>query len=367
MKKQLLLVTALTGFTLMSNAQITLTKSDFAQVGDTIFYAYDTTDVTSGISLESGSNRTWDISTAAKNDVKPTIFIDPANSPVATPADITHVLLDGDIQNTTFINLATGGMETIIPNPIATLAGGEEFIRLKSLSFPATYLMQVRDTFKTQQVLPAGALGMSTLADSIRITFTVKLYNICDGWGSLKTASGTYPSLRFKNTVNVDFKIEGKKNSLPILGWVPIPLSTLPIPLPSNQDNVSYIWVHQNGKYFLAEATMLPDDVTTQDELRYQTPRPTNTGIRNEALTTLDAIAYPNPTNKLLNIKTDLVSSQKYTVAVTDITGKTIQQFDINGAKNNIEINTSELNNGFYFVHVYNNNSQAIIKFNVMH
>ena len=363
MKKYILFSATLVGFSLLSKAQITITKSDFAQVGDTIFYAYDTTNVTSGISLESGSNRNWDFSTAAKNEVKPSIFVDPTNSPVSAPTDITHVLIDGDVQNTTFINLTTGGMETVIPNPLASFAGGEQFIRLKSLSFPATYMMQVRDTFKTVQILPAGALGMSALADSIRITFTIKLYNICDGWGNLKTASGTYPSLRFKNTVNVDFKIEGKKNALPI--WITIPLSSLPIPLPSNQDNVSYIWVHQNGKYFLAEATMVPDDVTTQDELRYQTPRPANTGIRNEVLTTLDALVYPNPANNLLTIETNLTPSQTYTVSVMDITGKTVQQFEVNGTKNNIEINTTALNNGFYFARVYNNNAQAIVKFNV--
>ncbi len=363
MKKHILFSTALLGFSLFSSAQITITKSDFAQVGDTIFYAYDTTNATSGISLESGSNRNWDFSNAAKNEVKPSIFIDPSNSPVSSPADITHVLLDGDVQNTTFINLTNSGMETVIPNPLASFAGGEEFIRLKSLSFPATYMMQVRDTFKTVQVVAAGTLGMSALADSIRITFTIKLYNLCDGWGNLKTASGTYPSLRFKNTVNVDFKIEGKKNALPI--WITIPLSSLPIPLPSNQDNVSYIWVHQNGKYFLAEATMVPDDVTTQDELRYQTPRPTNTGVRNEVLTTLDALAYPNPANNLLNIETNLVPNQSYTVCIMDIAGKTVHQFDVNGTKNNVEINTSALNNGFYFARVYNNNAQAIVKFNV--
>jgi hypothetical protein len=365
MKKHILFSAALVGFSLLSNAQIILTKSDFAQVGDTIFYAYDTTNVTSGISLESGSNRNWDFSTAAKNEVKPSIFIDPSNSPVSSPADITHVLLDGDVQNTTFINLTTGGMETVIPNPLASFAGGEEFIRLKSLSFPATYMMQVRDTFKTQQVVAAGTLGMSALADSIRITFTIKLYNICDGWGNLKTASGTYPSLRFKNTVNIDFKIEGKRNTLPI--WITIPLSSLPIPLPSNQDNVSYIWVHQNGKYFLAEATMVPDDVTTQEELRYQTPRPTNTGIRNEVLTTLDALAYPNPANNLLNIETNLIPNQTYTVSIMDITGKTVQQFEVNGTKNTVAINTTALSNGFYFARVFNNNSQAMVKFNVMH
>jgi hypothetical protein len=365
MKKQILFGTAILGFTLMGKAQISVTKSDFAQIGDTIFYAYDTTNATTGISLESGSNSNWDFSTAAKNEVKPSIFIDPSNSPVSTPANITHVLLDGDVQNTTFIDLSTGGMETVIPNPLANFAGGEQFIRLKSLSFPATYLMQVRDTFKTQQVLPAGALGLSSLADSIRITFTIKLYNICDGWGNLKTASGTYPSLRFKNTVNVDFKIEGKKNTLPI--WITIPLSTLPIPLPSNQDNVSYIWVHQNGKYFLAEATMVPDDITTQEELRYQTPRPTNTGIRNEVLNTLEALAYPNPANNILNIETNLTPYQNYTVSILDITGKTVDQFEVNGAKNTIAINTTALHNGFYFARVYNNNSQAMVKFNVMH
>lgn len=361
MKKQLLVFGALIGSAISSSAQITVTQSDFAQVGDTIYYGYDTTDATSGLYLESGSSRTWNIANAKKDEVRMCYFLSPNNSPVPAPTNITHVLVDGDVQNTQFINLTSSLMETVLPNPMAAFTGGEQFIRLTSLTFPATYMMQVRDTFKTVQVLPAAMLGLSSLADSIRITFTIKLHNLCDGWGTLTTPTGSYPSLRFKNTVNVDFKIEGKKNILPV--WITIPLSSLPFQLPSNQNNVSFIWVHENGKYFLAEATMIADDETTQDEIRYQVPKQAiTTGLFNASLANLELQAYPNPAIDELIINANL-SNENYQMTVSDITGRVLSAQTISGQLKSHTIDTKSLNNGIYFVKVSGRNGESTIKF----
>jgi hypothetical protein len=244
---------------------------------------------------------------------------------------------------------------------MAAFTGGEQFIRLTSLTFPATYMMQVRDTFKTVQVLPAAMLGLSSLADSVRITFTIKLHNLCDGWGTLTTPTGSYPSLRFKNTVNVDFKIEGKKNILPV--WITIPLSSLPFQLPSNQNNVSFIWVHENGKYFLAEATMIADDETTQDEIRYQVPKQAiTTGLFNASLANLELQAYPNPAIDELFINANL-SNENYQMTVSDITGRVLSTQTITGQLKSHTIDTKSLNNGIYFVKVSGRTGESTIKF----
>lgn len=362
MKKLLLLtLTSLCGAA-SALAQITINATDFAQVGDTLYYAYDTNLVSTSIVLESGSGRRWDMSNAMKNEVKPTYFLNPANSPIPAPTNITHVLVEGDAQNTQFINLSNTQMETVFPNPLAAFTGGDAFVRLKTLSFPSTYLSQVRDTFKSVQVLPASLLGISGIADSVRITFTVKLHNICDAWGTLITPVDSYPTIRFKNTVNIDFKIDGKKNPFPV--WVPIPTSSLPFELPSNQDNVSLIWVHQNGKYFLAESTLVPDDDGTQEEFRYQTPKPDNTtGLLNRTLGSIETNVYPNPANNELTIDAKLKSTETYQLEVSDLMGRVIKTETISGQSTQIKVNVSILENGVYFAKLSNNTSVANIKF----
>lgn len=360
---------SLIGFSLLAvsaKAQITVTQNDFAQVGDTLFYAHDTTDAASDFSLESGSNRSWDISGYGIKMVSPSYFISPNASPIPAPTNITHVLVDSDApQDATFLNVNSTGMETIIPNPLTFLTGGESFIRLKSLSFPATYLTQVRDTFKTVQVVPAATLGLSALADSIRITFTVKLHNLCDAWGNLKTPVGTYATLRFKNTVNIDFKLEGKRNALPI--WITIPLSSLPIELPSNQDNVSFIWVNQNGKYFLAEATMIPNDINTLDEIRFQVPRPISSGYKELRTPSTLVGVYPNPVSNQLFINTAEFGSKPITIEVYDNAGRLVVKQTQQINKPQILLDCTELNNGLYWLKIQSDNQVGYNKVQIQH
>lgn len=363
--KKYILLTATFGLTLFAQAQITITQNDFAQVGDTIYYGYDTVGVTSNIGSASGPNKTWDISTARKNEVKASIFLSPSNSTIPVPDNITHVLIDGDAQSTRFLNISSTQLETIIPNPAVTFLGGESFIRLKSVKFPSTYLTVVGDTFLSEQVVPGALLGLSALADSVKITFTIKVNSIGDAWGDLKTPTGTYPSLRFKISQNVDFKFEGKRMIGPIwTPWIAIPAASLPIALPSNETTISYVWVHQNGKYFLAEETMVAGNPTQREKLRYQTPKPVvNTGLANQELNNIQANIYPNPANNELFIDANLNSNQSCQITITDITGKLVQSNNIISDGNAIKLNTTNLTNGLYFVNLIGSNSKVTVKF----
>ncbi|MCZ2140236.1 MAG: T9SS type A sorting domain-containing protein [Bacteroidia bacterium] len=361
MKKITLCLSGLLGIVTLSTAQISIASSDFANVGDTLYYGSDTTDVTSGIALESGTNRTWNISSAARNEVKSCVFLNPGSSPITAPANITHVMVDGDVQNTRFLNISSSVMETVLANPMSAFLGGEAFIRLKSLTFPATYLTQIRDTFKTQQIVPAGMIGLSSLADSIRATLTVKLHNLCDGWGTLITPIDSYPVLRFRNRVTVDVKLEGKKNVLPL--WVNIPLSSLPVPVPSNETTTNIIWVHNNGKYFLAEATLKTNDETVQTNLRYQIPKPLASGIARNELATLNASVFPNPTSGLLTIQAELLPNQNYKLLISDITGRIVKEEQISSSSDKLLMNVNDLKNGIYYLKITNGTSESNLKF----
>jgi hypothetical protein len=205
--------------------------------------------------------------------------------------------------------------------------------------------------------------------DSVRITLTIKLDILCDGWGTLKTPTGNYNSLRLKQSTITAFKFEGglpnPLNPTKMI-WTEIPLSSLPVGVPSNQLDVSYIWLSENSKYFLAEATMLTDTPNTQVEFRYQIPRPVSTGIQNRLTNNFRTHAYPNPANNVLNIEANLSAHQTYAVILTDITGKTLNSFEIEGNnQTKITLPTDNLKCGLYFVRIIGSGGQATVKFNV--
>ena len=104
MRKIYLLGSLLVAFT-GTQAQITLTQADFAQPGDTLYYAYDTVNVSSSLQASAGADKTWDFSGAARHETGPTWFLNPANSPIPAPAEITHVMIEKEISDVSFLNV----------------------------------------------------------------------------------------------------------------------------------------------------------------------------------------------------------------------------------------------------------------------
>ena len=365
MKKFLLAISVLTAC--IAQAQITLTSANFAQVGDTIFYGVDSTRNSSSLGTTNGVNKTWDFSSVGKQTTSESVFSSPLNSPIPAPAGISHVLIeDGDLQNVVFMSVTETGVQTVIPNPVPF--GGDPFIYLKSITFPLNYLTRTRDTAISSFILPASLLQIP-IFDSVRITLTIKLDVLCDGWGTLKTPTGTYNSLRLKQSTITDFKFEGglpnPLNPTKMI-WTPIPLSSIPIDVPSNQLDVSYIWLSENSKYFLAEATMVTDTTNVQESFRYQIPRPIISGLFNSKLSLIETQVYPNPTKDVLNIEANLTAKQTYSIILTDISGKVLSSFDVVGnQQNKIILPTDNLRNGLYFVRIAGSDGQATVKFSV--
>lgn len=359
MKKFLLAISFLT--TCISQAQITLTSANFAQPGDTIFYGVDSIRSNSSLGTTNGVNKTWDFSGAGKQTTSESVFSSPLNSPIPAPLGISHVLIeDGDLQNVVFMSVTQAGVQTVIPNPVPF--GGEPFIYLKSITFPLNYLTRTRDTTISSIVLPASFLQIPGF-DSVRITLNIKLDVLCDGWGTLKTPTGTYNSLRLKRSTITDLKFEGGRVIFGNMVWIPIPL---PGDVPSNQLDVSYIWLSENSKYFLAEATMVTDTANVQETFRYQIPRPINSGLFNSKLSLIETQVYPNPAKDVLNIEANLNAKQNYNITLTDINGKVLSSFDVIGnQQNKITLPTDNLRDGLYFVRIAGSDGQATVKFSV--
>jgi hypothetical protein len=366
MKNTFLAISILLG--VATHAQITLTSANFVQAGDTIFYGIDSTKMSSNLASTNGTNKVWDYSSVGRQRVSESLFLSPANSPIPAPANITHVLVeDANLQGIVFMNVNSTGIQTIIPNPIP-IGGGDPFLYLNSITFPLSYLSRTRDTAISRAVVPASLIQVPVF-DSVRITLSIKLDVLCDGWGTLKTPNGEFNTLRLRRSSITDFSFEGGLPN-PLMPsrmiWTEIPLSSLPITVPNNQLDVRYIWLSENSKYFLAEARMVVDTPDQQKEFRYQTPRPVSSGLLNSLSNKIQTTAFPNPANEVLNIEAMLAAQQNYTVTLTDITGKVLNSFNIVGNhQTKITLPTANLRNGLYFVRVAGSDGQAIVKFSV--
>lgn len=72
---------------------------------------------------------------------------------------------------------------------------------------------------------------------------------------------------------------------------------------------------------------------------------------------------FPNPTSNLLNVGVDQPIDNEITVSILDVTGKVVSQRKFNFLHSNIELNTSELNAGIYFLSFQMENATATKRF----
>lgn len=81
-------------------------------------------------------------------------------------------------------------------------------------------------------------------------------------------------------------------------------------------------------------------------------------------------IAYPVPGNQYVNIRSqneaEIVDSNLWTCIVTDASGKVIK-LEKNATQDGIQLNTSGLPNGLYFVHIQSNTDKKVLVLPVLH
>jgi hypothetical protein len=350
MKKFILIVLVSAFACLQSKAQITITRSDFGNIGDVVYYGNDTTTATltpgSG-----GANKVWDFSTTAVADFwDSATFVDPAVVPGA-PSEANLGLKTGGGTDFFYID------NTQVRLVVKLDDYGVDNQSVKISSFPFTYLSTLKDSAHTQAQGTPEDFGFSGLPyDSIRIDIKIVTTSLVDGWGTLKIGSETYDALRVRNETNVDVTVEGKL----IIVWTPIPV---------NLDRVQklYAWYGAGKKYSLAEAVI--DTAGDVEFFRYQSPvfHP-QVGL-SKVLNTAVKSSYPNPAND--NLTVELKSEYKETVRmeVSDITGKifVVKNIDASGNTTNVDINTQDFPDGMYIAHFSSMHTNGTAKFVVKH
>jgi hypothetical protein len=351
MKKLTQLVLVLLIGALQSNAQITVNRSDFGNIGDQLLYGTDTTGTNLSIG-PAGANVTWDFSTSAvANFYDTAIFKDPtliAGSPVEANVGVD----DGKLIQ--YFNIANDKVELVIQFD----QFGLDNQTIQITSFPFTFGNVVHDSAYTKTTGTPEDFGFSGLPfDSVRITIDIHTTSAADGWGTLKIATETYPALRVRNITNVDVTVEGKA---PIIGWTVVPTNL-------DRKQELYAWYGNNKKFSLAEAIM--DTSENIASFKYQVNSiPTPTGLNKLSGISINNL-YPNPANDHVSI--DLKSEYKEVVSmqIVDLTGKVVadESFQLNGNVTLAKVNTTSLSDGIYTAHFASAHTNGTAKFIVKH
>lgn len=342
------------------NAQITLNQTDFATGGDTIRMS-TSTDFSLDFS-STGTNYVWDYSSlipsAQKlNTYRPSSQLSLLSSFIFGTFAPTRYKASYFIENA---DIPIDQIGTLLGVPITDMFA---FTRLTADSLTSIgYSMVVSgteipfksDTIEKRYDYPINfnnttySRGYTNIDLNPTVDAIFRQYrqhsSLVDGWGSITTPYGTYNALRIKHEIAELDSIYVGAFSI----WLPI----------SVPPAVIYEWWTTGQKEpILRITTSSLGGNETVNEVEYRDIyRDLNAGL-NEL--TNEFQIYPNPVTNKLTLKTE---NKIEKVSIIDITGKIIKEIS-NFTSNSIEINTSELNQGIYYLSIYTGEEVILRKF----
>jgi len=113
----------------------------------------------------------------------------------------------------------------------------------------------------------------------------------------------------------------------------------------SNPTNNDYLWV---------------DNLAFAGSVAVYTPPIDTTGLTEISKNNLNISMFPNPSNGQITINFDLISTEKTSIQIVDITGKLVKEIapaNLVAGKNTVSIVTSGMSKGNYTVVIRSNNS----------
>lgn len=404
MKKRILLFSMM-GFVaikLFSQSPITITESDFGNVGDSLFMGYDNTPgiPTLPINLIPSQKQIWNFDTlnATPANVLKVKFEDPSNYVNASVFTGSNMVLSKTFPNLMgykyFMNKNANDISLIgRPNGLMLFLGSlGSFVKdlvysppIKQIVFPATIgttytgvsSFEFKEYIGYYNVnLPNYNCGDSVKIDSVWFKRTV-LYDInFDAFGDLKLLGWHYNTLRSLNkNIIVDsirlflsdtlicFSNLSQFSDLytPTLGWNSGPDIYYVLKAFGSTSNtvnydtiIEYNWYDDSTNYNLCKinvnSSYLPQFVYYQlDSSRI--------GLSVNNFDFDNSISlFPNPTSDFLNVRVfnNLETFKDFDIQITDISGRNLIRRKLN--ENNIQFDLRELKNGVYFINFLKNN-----------
>ncbi|MFY8109203.1 MAG: T9SS type A sorting domain-containing protein [Bacteroidia bacterium] len=249
-KKSLLLLLLFVSFVRL-NAQITITREDYAFPGDFMRYETDTPAAAniSTIALKTGLNKTWDFSTIPHSYVYDSVTYSavPANAPV-----YTNLLVKG--KNGAHYEYAdSSGVKMILDRPNNNMLG----LAINFLKFPITYGNSFRDSLKygkygtpfdfNAPIL--GTIGYDSLRAQINVFDTIT----CIASGLLILPDTSCQVILVKISSLAATNLYGR---MPTTGWRSINSF---LGLDSSQRTIEYQWLAKGAKGYMARALLDPN------------------------------------------------------------------------------------------------------------
>ena len=332
----------LLGLAAYSQAQITVTRSDFADINDFTINAYDTvhTGITPG---NSGASQNWNFSTLQTHYIDTNYFMAPSVTPYPSSfpsaniafynsLDSTYAFLDA---NSSLINI-TG---YALPNPFTGSPLTLSFSpAITQITFPSTIATTFNVTNASgQSTFYYSGTYLSFTFDSVRTTTTVNRTSIVDGWGTTVTPVGTFASLRQRLTEISDISIEAYITT-PALGWTPVPLG-------QTDTTIHYYYIANGQNWPVAEIqTNYSGSVTSAQYLLNpigSVPELTTNGNK-------DIVIYPNPSVGEFNVT--VLNRKASLLKIFDVCGQEAGIISIDNSLNNFSM--SSYANGIYMFQV---------------
>lgn len=386
MKKILLAAFALL-LLLDLQAQVTITSSVFASVGDDL----KTRNATNmgGTSIGTGGmNLSWDYSAIVGGPLE-TSTIQAASSGTAAALfpDADIILPQGIVDGENYIKVSANKAEAIGLSGDPLGLGFDIIIRFTDpksvletpLTYPNTYTDYAAfrvaidvDDYPALRNLVDSLVPPTTGAtvDSIRITYNDTTVNEVDGWGSLKIpayglANDTYNVIRVKQTTRATITVEvkGRFFNIPFDWTDPSqpPLST-PLPFAGPQTTVLYQFLNDTEKEpILILNANDPADATRITSAVFKSELSTPTySFAAPAEPTVKA--FPNPVITDLNLELDHFAAGRYEVRVYNIIGRELlrEPIQVSSGMTRTSINVSALRQGTYLYSIVDSRGEVI-------
>ena len=363
MKKILLLFVFFASFSGVK-AQITITQSDLANVGDTlrVSNATNTIDPT-----PTGANYTWNYDFLTPNSQWVNSFDNPATFPSPfnlfafissyglkqyTPADtipIVNIKLEnayGYFKKSSSDLREVGYGLSVNSLPVPFMYNPQDVV----YKFPLQY--GDRDSCYSEFGPPAVA--------ALPYYYGQKIHRIneVDGWGTLTTPYGTFPALRVKTTLTI-------RDTISYTGGINF---AFPRPL-----QYEYKWFKQGGKipYLQVNASdvggnPVVSQIFYRDSVRAGVIQ-IGAGVNESANLNFGLQVFPNPAGEVVFMQYSLDNTQDVKIELTDIAGKTV--YSRTSVKQQpgthldfVDLRVLDLKNGTYLLRLYAGEGSATEK-----
>ena len=366
--KKYILVSSLVLFFGLSKAQITISKNDFANAGDTFRIS-----TASGVGINNvdstGANMIWDYSSLTSLSQTVDTFVSVASTPALYQFYFNNQFLYPNTKATiaTKISLPSipSGAGITISNAIgyakvnsisyaqvgfgATISGIPTSIPYDSVDyqyrFPMNYGNVDSCKYKFQISIPS--LGY--------LRRRASRVNHVDGWGTLITPYGTFQTLRVKSFIYATDTI-----------YISAIMFGTQLVQPTS---IEYKWIgiHSGIPYLQINANdgVIPTitSVMYRDSLRPSI----FTGVNNLENPVSDIEIYPNPSNAQSILSFLQTKSSRVSIEIYDATGKMIDEVYSNMLPEGFttfSINLSNKATGLYFVRIKNDTFSVVKKLN---